>query len=205
MTSGPRPDRAEPAPSIKNQPDGNEFCLRFANHKFVRGRRIMVRFRIWASSLPLLGLAAFAHGELVPSNRPCMTIGDTPVQLVTGWQSSWQNSWQNSWQDGLRVRFTDDPVKATIHVELTDNAEAADFTVADDEVGSSSAACEAMVPPKLVTISREASARDQVVYLSSDGPADYRIFVKSATFTAQEVAAMLVGARGNRRHLASLF
>jgi len=161
----------------------------------------MVRFRIWASTLPLLGLAAFAHGELVSSNRPCMTIGDTSVQLATGWQSSFQSSWQ----DGLHVRFTDDPAKATIHVELTDNAEAADFTVADDEVGSSSTACEAMAPPRLVTISREASARDQVVYLSSNGPADYRIFVKSATFTAQEVAAMLVGARGDRRHLASLF
>jgi len=165
----------------------------------------MVRFRIWVSSLPLLGLAAFAHGELMPRNRPCMTIGDTAVQLATGWQSSWQVSWQGSRQDGLHVRFTDNPAKATMRVELTDNAEAADFAVADDEAGSSSAACEAMVPLRLVTISEAVSARDQVVYLSSNGPADYRIFVKSATFTSQEVAAMLVAARGDRRHLASLY
>jgi len=35
-----------------------------------------------------------------------------------------------------------------------------------------------------------------VIYLSPNGPADYRIFVKSKTFSAHEAAALIVGASG---------
>jgi hypothetical protein len=42
-----------------------------------------------------------------------------------------------------------------------------------------------------------------VIYLSQDGPADYRIFVKSKTFTAREAAALIVGASGGHPHLAA--
>lgn len=35
-----------------------------------------------------------------------------------------------------------------------------------------------------------------MVYLSSEGPADYRIYVQSKTFSQREAAALIVGARG---------
>jgi hypothetical protein len=40
-----------------------------------------------------------------------------------------------------------------------------------------------------------------VIYLSPDGPADYRIFVRSKTFTAREAAALIVGAGGGHHRL----
>jgi hypothetical protein len=40
-----------------------------------------------------------------------------------------------------------------------------------------------------------------VIYLSHDGPADYRIFVRSKTFSAREAAALIVGASGGHRRL----
>jgi hypothetical protein len=45
-----------------------------------------------------------------------------------------------------------------------------------------------------------------VIYLSHSGPADYRIFVRSKTFTARDAAALIVGASGGlrRRQAASL-
>ena len=33
---------------------------------------------------------------------------------------------------------------------------------------------------------------------STEGPADYRIYVRSKTFSQKEAAALIVGARGNR-------
>jgi hypothetical protein len=38
-----------------------------------------------------------------------------------------------------------------------------------------------------------------MIYLSKDGPADYRIFVRSKTFSARDAAALIVGA-GDGRH-----
>ena len=40
-----------------------------------------------------------------------------------------------------------------------------------------------------------------MIYLSPDGPADYRIFVRSKTFTARDAAALVVGAGGGQRRL----
>jgi hypothetical protein len=42
-----------------------------------------------------------------------------------------------------------------------------------------------------------------VIYLTHEGPADYRIFVKSKTFTAREAAALIVGASGGHNRLAA--
>ena len=42
----------------------------------------------------------------------------------------------------------------------------------------------------------ESSEADPVIYLSRDGPADYRIFVSSKSFSVRDAAALIVGARG---------
>jgi len=40
-----------------------------------------------------------------------------------------------------------------------------------------------------------------VIYLSRDGPADYRIFVSSNSFTLREAAALIVAARRERHRV----
>jgi len=40
-----------------------------------------------------------------------------------------------------------------------------------------------------------------VIYLSHDGPADYRIFVQSKNFSARDAAALIVGANGGHHRL----
>jgi hypothetical protein len=54
-----------------------------------------------------------------------------------------------------------------------------------------------------VAISRNPSASEPVIYLSPDGPADYRVFVQSQRFSAREAAALIVGASGGHRRLAA--
>jgi hypothetical protein len=51
----------------------------------------------------------------------------------------------------------------------------------------------------LVTISPGPSASDPVIYLSRDGPADYRVFVASKSFSLRDAAALIVGAHGGHR------
>jgi hypothetical protein len=145
----------------------------------------MLRFKILASVVPLAVAAVFARGELLPGSRPCIEVAGTAVQIAS-----------LSWQAQLHVGFTSDPALATVRVQITDSADAADFTVIDDIDEAEAGACETNAPPQLVAISQNPSGSEPVIYLSQDGPADYRIFVRSRTFSARDAAALLVGARG---------
>ena len=74
----------------------------------------MLRLKILASVVPLAVAAVFARGECC---RPAPLHRDsgTAVQLATA-----------PWQAQLHVSFTDDPSLATVRVQISDNAEAAD-------------------------------------------------------------------------------
>jgi hypothetical protein len=152
----------------------------------------MLRFKILASAVPLLVAAVFARGGLSPGPRPCIALGDTSVQITSA-----------PWHADLHVSFTDDPAAATVRVQISDSAEAADFAVVDDVDSPEASACEATPATQLVAISASPSGSAPVIYLSQDGPADYRIFVRSTTFTARDAAALIVGASGGHPHMAA--
>ncbi len=151
---------------------------------------VMLRFKILASVIPLLILALFARGSLLPTARPCIAIADTLVEITSV-----------PWHADLHVAFTDDPALATVRVQLSDGAEAADFAVIGDADSAEGGACEANPATRLVSISAHPAPDAPVIYLSPDGPADYRIFVRSKTFTARDAAALVVGAGGGHRRL----
>jgi hypothetical protein len=150
----------------------------------------MLRFKIPASAVPLLILGFFARGGLVPGSHPCIAIADTSVQIASV-----------PWVADLHVAFTDDPKLATVRVQLSDSADAADFAVIDDAGSAETGACGANPATRLVSISANPSADSPVIYLSPDSPADYRIFVRSKTFTTRDAAALVVGAGGGQRRL----
>ena len=150
----------------------------------------MLRFGILASVVPLAVAAVFARGELLPGSRPCIEISGAAVQIAA-----------LSWQAQRHVSFTGDPGLATVRVQISDSAEAADFTVIDDIDSAETGACESNAPPQLVAISTSPSGSDPVIYLSKDGPADYRIFVHSKSFSVRDAAALIVGARGGPHRL----
>ena len=84
-----------------------------------------------------------------------------------------------------------------LHVAL-----AADFAVVDDVDGTEDSACEVTPATRFVAVTATRSGPAPVIYLSIDGPADYRIFVRSKRFTAREAAALIVGAHGGHVRLA---
>lgn len=150
----------------------------------------MLRFKILASVVPLLAAAVFARGEIGSVSHPCIALGETSVELTSLF-----------WTAGVHVAFTEDPQKATVRVQITDNADAADFAVVDDGLGSEPDSCQATPSNRLVSIAAQPVDGGPVIYLSTDGPADYRIYVRSRTFSQREAAALIVGARGDHRPL----
>jgi len=150
----------------------------------------MLRLKILASVVPLAIVALFARGEFLAGPRPCIMISGTSVQIAT-----------LSWQAHRHVSFTADPDRATVRVQISDSAEAADFAVIDDIDTAETGTCESASPPELVAISRSPSGADPVIHLSGDGPADYRIFVSSKSFSVRDAAALIVGARGKRHRI----
>jgi hypothetical protein len=149
----------------------------------------MLRFRILASVIPLAVAAVLARGHLFAEARPCVAVADMSVQLTS-----------LPWQSDLHVGFTTDPSRATVRVEITDSAETADFAVIDDIDNADAGACPGG-RPQLVSISASPSASEPVIYLTRQGPADYRIFVQSKTFSLRDAAALIVGARGGLKRV----
>src|SRR5436190_8865043 len=125
----------------------------------------MLRFKILALAVPLLVLTIFARGGFLPGPHPCILVGEKSVQIAG-----------LPWRADLHVSFTEDATLATVRVQLSESAEAADFVVIDDADTSDAGACEASPEITLVSISPQASNDAPVIYLAPDGPADYRIF-----------------------------
>jgi hypothetical protein len=150
----------------------------------------MLRFKILASVVPLMAAAVFARSEIGSVSHPCIALGETTVELTSLF-----------WTAGIQVSFTDDPVQATVRVQITDDADAADFAVVDDGASEEPGACQASAATRLVAISAQPGEGRPLIYLSKDGPADYRIYVQSKTFSQREAAALIVGARTGHRHL----
>ena len=148
----------------------------------------MLRFKILASAVPLILAVVFARGGLSPTSHPCIEISDTSVEIS-----------DLPWHADLHVAFTDDPAAATVRVQISESAEAADFTVVDDAEGAEPGACEVNPATRFVMVSLNPAAGAPIIYLSHDGPADYRIYVRSKTFSARDAAALVVGAGGEHR------
>jgi hypothetical protein len=143
----------------------------------------MLRFKVLASAVPLIAAALFARGGLLPGSHPCIAIANTAVEIA-----------ELPWRADLHVAFTDDPRAATVRVQITENAEAADFAFVDGADAAEANACEANPAMQAVSISETVASGAPVIFLSNDGPADYRIFVRSNTFSQREAAALVVGA-----------
>ncbi|MGJ5177986.1 hypothetical protein ACQR16_27020 [Bradyrhizobium oligotrophicum] len=153
----------------------------------------MLRFKVLVSAVPLIAVAVIAKLELAPSPQPCIAVGADTVALGSA-----------PFHPDLRVDFTDDPALATVRVALAENPETADFVVVDDAPIGEDQGCGLTAATQLVSLAADPPADAPRIYLArddgADGPADYRIYVRSSRVTAREAAALLVGAR---RHASS--
>jgi hypothetical protein len=144
----------------------------------------MLRIKFLASAIPLIAIALFARGGIWPGSHPCIAVSNTSIEIAS-----------LPWRADLHVAFTEDPKAATVRVQITENADTADFAFVDGAEPAEANACEANPATKAISISETIASGTPVIFLSNDdGPADYRIFVRSNTFSEREAAALVVGA-----------
>ncbi len=146
--------------------------------------RIMLRFKVLVSVVPLMAAALMARLEFTPGPRPCVAVGSDAMQIAT-----------SPGQADLHVAFTDDPARATVRVVLADSADTADFALVDDIGEAEPSACAMTLATRFVLIDASPADDAPVIYLSSGGSAEYRIFVRSTRTTEREAAALIVGAK----------
>ncbi len=151
----------------------------------------MLRLKILVSVVPLLAGAIFARVGLWPTARPCIAVGGDVVEIAS-----------SLFRADLHVSFTDNPAQATVRVAVAENAEDADFAIVDDIDMADDSACGATPATRFVAVTAHSSGAAPVIYLAQGGPADYRVFVQSRTFTIRDAAALIVGARGAPARLA---
>jgi hypothetical protein len=143
----------------------------------------MLRFKILASTIPLALAAFLARGDLVSGTHPCISTGETTIQIAA-----------MPWQAQSHVSFTNDPQQATVRVQIVDSADTADFVVLDDVDAAEPDACPLTAATRFIRIADTSASSEPAIYLSEEGDADYRIFVKSRSFTARDAAALIVSA-----------
>jgi len=153
----------------------------------------MLRFKVLVSAVPLIAAAVVAKLELAPSPQSCIAVGADSVALGSA-----------PFHADLHVDFTDDPALATVHVALADNPEAADFVVVDDAPVAEAGDCDMSAAAGIDGFTADPLPGAPLVYLARnnahDGPADYRIYVRSSRVTAKQAAALLIA---TRHHAAS--
>ena len=153
----------------------------------------MLQFRILASAAPLVIAGLLAGGQLASNTRPCISLASEQIRIAS-----------TPWQHQQHVSFTDDPKLATVRVQIVDHPELADFAVIDDVETADATGCDAATDTRYIGIAPHESSSEPIIYLSDEPHADYRIFVRSKSFSAREAAALLVGAsRGHAGQLAA--
>jgi hypothetical protein len=146
--------------------------------------RIMLRLSILSSVVPLVLAGGVAHDWSAVSARQCTAAG-----IIAPANRS--------------VAFTDDPLSATVRVQIVESAELADLAIADDTDVAEAPACSIHDVARRVTISAEPVPGEPVIHLTREDAADYRIYVDSARISMQTAAALLVSARGGHTTLAA--
>ena len=138
----------------------------------------MMRVRIvslLALAIAVPAAAAAASSFFAASPKPCFVAGTHAYRFAAKGSANFTVRIDNAAQHpNLRMQLVDDPATA-------------DFVMVDD--GDSSAACRDSGMVKSIRLDAGAAKPDLTVTLSRE-PAPYKLYVRSATYSAQDAAAL---------------
>jgi hypothetical protein len=152
----------------------------------------MLRFKVLIAAVPLVAVPAIvARLEASSAARPCIPLAAGDVEIGSEPRHA-----------DLHVDFTDDPKLATVRVGLTDDVDDADVVLVDDGAEVDDKTCDATAATQSVVVAADPVRRSALIYLAQDGPADYRVFVRSDRFSVRDWAALIVGAHAHDQRIA---
>jgi hypothetical protein len=148
----------------------------------------MTRTHIVSLLALIVAIPATAGSFFSSSARPCFVADTTGYEISAGASAN------------FTVRIDNTAASPSLRMQLVDDPATADFVLVDD--GDAAAACKAAGAIKSIRIDPAAANADLTVALSQQ-PADYRIYVRSAHFTAQDAAALFAVIWQNARKTGS--
>ena len=136
------------------------------------------------SALALLvavGLPAGAQNYIQPAEEKCFAANSTVYRLVSRPDPV-----------AYSVRVAAGASRPDLTIRLVDTPEAADFILVDDRDDGERTACRSSaLPVRTININPETGRHDLTVDLSPAGAsADYALYVRSASFSVEEAAAL---------------
>lgn len=120
-----------------------------------------------------MGASFFASNQTAA--KPCFAAGNASYELSTSAGADYT------------VRVDNTATSPSLRMQLVDDPAAADFVMVDDD--DATLACKAAVSLKTVRIDPAALEPDLTVTLSR-AEADYKVYVRSASFSEQDAAAL---------------
>lgn len=144
----------------------------------------MLRIGILTAAASLVIAGGVWSGPSAAPQTPCIAAGLTTVQLAN-----------SPHQPARTVSFTADRARATLRVQIVDDAAVADLAIAEDGLPSTGT-CPVDDITRLVAISPTPVLGEPVIHLSREDGADLRIYVASERITPRQAAALLVGVHG---------
>jgi hypothetical protein len=145
-----------------------------------------------AAIVPVVLAGGIAQAVIPGPASPCIALQSSAVRFTA-----------LPWREGIRVAFTDNAAKASVSVQLVDDPLMADLAFADDAPAAEPSACLDPSTSRYVSITRAPEPGAPVIHLTDADDADYRIYLRSKSVTAQEAAAMLVAAMRDPLRVAS--
>ena len=160
---------------------------------------VMSVMRIRSAFILAAALAAPAAAYTIMAETPqqalltnCFASGASTYQIVA-----------KAAAPDYRIRIDSAAAHPDLRMQLVDRPEHADFVMVDDASDDEPATCKSA---RTVTHDGAAGKPDVTVQLSTDAKgADYRLYVRSARFSQQDVAALLAAMwkADQRQHLAA--
>jgi hypothetical protein len=123
--------------------------------------------------------AATAAGSFLSSDtsaaKPCFAAGKAAYEV------------SRSASADYTVRIDNAAISPSLRMQIVDDPAAADFVLVDED--DAVQACKAATSIKTIRIDSRAAEPDVTVAMTRNA-ADYKVFVKSATFTDEDAAAL---------------
>ena len=109
------------------------------------------------------------------ADKPCFAAGNAAYEVSRGASADYT------------VRIDNTAVSPSLRMQIVDDPAAADFVLVDED--DAAQVCKEAASIKTIRIDAAAAAPDVTVSMTRSA-ADYKVFVKSATFTDEDAAAL---------------
>ena len=132
----------------------------------------------------------FGLAIALPISAQGVQIFQTPTQPCFAAGSATYRLSATAPAPDYQVKIDNSAAHPDLHLQLVDDAAAADFVLVDDFDATASDACRTSLPLKTIRVNDQAPRADLTISLADGAAPDFKLYVHSARFSHEEAAAL---------------